>query len=213
MKNKRTETWIIDGEERTVELGDPEICDLVREARTTRGLSLRELARRSGVSAGQLSRIEAGDVERPSVDTLEAIAGALARPAGPLLFLANHIDREEMEGRTSEVIGRLDAISSEADALLVDHEDENTAEALWRLADHTLPPIGLADDSWREIRRDIEVIAEAWVALTPERRQLVLAFVSDQEVLSTLDRLPSHRGRYRFAVEPEDLKEVDDGQA
>jgi hypothetical protein len=39
-------------------------------------------------------------------------------------------------------------------------------------------------------------IAAAWVGLTPERRNLVLAFVADQEVLSRLDRMPRPPGRY-----------------
>jgi transcriptional regulator with XRE-family HTH domain len=200
MKDTRTEIHIIDGVEHSVEAGTPELCDLLKEVRTKRGLSIRELARRAGVSAGQLSRIEAGDVDRPSVGTLEAIAGAVARPAAPLLFLAGHIGREELERRTAELVVQLDAVSSELD-VLSEPDGETVAQTLWQLADHDLPPIGIGNETWREIRRDIEEVAAAWTALTPERRRLALAFVSDQEILSSLDRMPSPPGRYEMEME------------
>src|SRR5881227_3957291 len=54
-------------------------------------LSMRLLARRSGLSAAQVSRIEAGEVERPVAETLVKLAKALDRDAQLLLVFAGHI--------------------------------------------------------------------------------------------------------------------------
>src|SRR5207302_1023427 len=54
-------------------------------------LSMRGLARRSGLSAAQISRIEAGEVERPVAETLVKLAKALDRDAQLLLVFAGHI--------------------------------------------------------------------------------------------------------------------------
>jgi transcriptional regulator with XRE-family HTH domain len=59
------------------------------------GLSLRELARRSGVSVAQVSRIEASQVLKPSREILVALARALDRNPLPLLILAGHLNLEE----------------------------------------------------------------------------------------------------------------------
>ena len=49
------------------------------------------MARRSGLSAAQISRIEAGEVERPVAETLVKLAKALDRDAQLLLVFAGHI--------------------------------------------------------------------------------------------------------------------------
>jgi transcriptional regulator with XRE-family HTH domain len=56
----------------------------IRARRIERGISLRELARRIGVSASFVSRVENGHCP-PSVDTLRAIASELDISAGRLL--------------------------------------------------------------------------------------------------------------------------------
>ncbi|MEN3361890.1 MAG: hypothetical protein V7637_5872 [Mycobacteriales bacterium] len=56
----------------------------IRAARTANGLSLRELARRVGVSASQLSQIENGKSD-PSVSTLYALVGELGLSLDALL--------------------------------------------------------------------------------------------------------------------------------
>src|SRR3989442_6184048 len=67
------------------------MAGLTREARVRAGLSMRGLARRSGLSAAQVSRIEAGEVERPVAETLVKLAKALDRDAQLLLVFAGHI--------------------------------------------------------------------------------------------------------------------------
>jgi transcriptional regulator with XRE-family HTH domain len=58
------------------------------------GHSIRELGRRAGVSAAQLSRIEAGQVVKPSIGTLIEISRALRRNPELLLILSRHISHE-----------------------------------------------------------------------------------------------------------------------
>ena len=67
------------------------MAGVTREARVRAGLSMRGLARRSGLSAAQVSRIEAGEVERPVAETLVRLAKALDRDAQLLLVFAGHI--------------------------------------------------------------------------------------------------------------------------
>src|SRR5882762_7174962 len=67
------------------------MAEVTREARVRAGLSMRGLARRSGISAAQVSRIEAGEVERPVAETLVKVAKALDRDAQLLLVFAGHI--------------------------------------------------------------------------------------------------------------------------
>jgi transcriptional regulator with XRE-family HTH domain len=67
------------------------MAEVTRGARVRAGLSMRGLARRSGLSAAQISRIEAGEVERPVAETLVKLAKALDRDAQLLLVFAGHI--------------------------------------------------------------------------------------------------------------------------
>lgn len=64
---------------------------VVRQARLDIGLAVRELARRAGISHTQISRLEAGQVAKPSREALVAIARALDRNPNPLLILAGHL--------------------------------------------------------------------------------------------------------------------------
>jgi len=70
---------------RNGKLDYPEMGDALREARRGRGLSLRELADRLGVSPSLISQIETGRAN-PSVSTLYAIAGELDVSLDELLF-------------------------------------------------------------------------------------------------------------------------------
>jgi transcriptional regulator with XRE-family HTH domain len=70
---------------------DQTLAAVTKEARVRARLSMRGLARRSGLSAAQVSRIEAGEVERPAAETLVRLAKALDRDAQLLLVFAGHI--------------------------------------------------------------------------------------------------------------------------
>ena len=78
-------------QDREQPLAEVTMAALTREARARAGLSMRGLARRSGLSAAQISRIEAGEVERPVAETLVKLAKALDRDAQLLLVFAGHI--------------------------------------------------------------------------------------------------------------------------
>jgi transcriptional regulator with XRE-family HTH domain len=72
-------------------LAEVTMAEVTKEARVRARLSMRGLARRSGLSAAQISRIEAGEVERPAAETLVKLAKALDRDAQILLVFAGHI--------------------------------------------------------------------------------------------------------------------------
>jgi transcriptional regulator with XRE-family HTH domain len=72
-------------------LAEVTMAQVTKEARVRARLSMRGLARRSGLSAAQISRIEAGEVERPVAETLVKLAKALDRDAQLLLVFGGHI--------------------------------------------------------------------------------------------------------------------------
>jgi transcriptional regulator with XRE-family HTH domain len=68
-------------------LDDPCVGDLgknLRTARTSLGLTQEDVAQRSGVQAGEVSRIEAGKRD-PKVSTVERLAAAVELSPGQLL--------------------------------------------------------------------------------------------------------------------------------
>ncbi len=66
--------------------------DHLRQIRSTRGFSLREVATQIGVDPAYLSRVEAGKV-RPSVNLLARLAALLGCPAEELSLLAGRLPR------------------------------------------------------------------------------------------------------------------------
>jgi transcriptional regulator with XRE-family HTH domain len=73
------------------------VAEVIRQGRDWHGgtLSLRKLAKKAGISASQLSRIEAGKVETLSVETVGKIARGLDRDPRLLLIVSGHIAGEE----------------------------------------------------------------------------------------------------------------------
>ncbi|MBV9683074.1 MAG: helix-turn-helix domain-containing protein [Solirubrobacterales bacterium] len=71
---------------------------LLRAQRLAKGLSLRELSARTGVSNAYLSGIERG-LHEPSLSVLRAIASALETPLGPMLVRAGVLDDGEQTDR------------------------------------------------------------------------------------------------------------------
>lgn len=78
----------------------------IRAARVARGVSLREFARRLGVSAATLSATETGGTGI-SVDRLAAIADALGVAPGELLGMQSHTVESEMTTTTLDRSGPL----------------------------------------------------------------------------------------------------------
>ena len=53
------------------------LAAVVRQLRTEAGLSLYELAKRSGINRAKLARIESGEIRRPTQETINSLARAL----------------------------------------------------------------------------------------------------------------------------------------
>ncbi|WP_132726998.1 XRE family transcriptional regulator [Raoultella sp. BIGb0138] len=66
------------------------IGNKIRRLRQSRGISLNDLSKLSGISKGALSKLESGH-SNPRVDTLDAIAAALRLPIGDLLSGSNKL--------------------------------------------------------------------------------------------------------------------------
>ena len=114
------------------------MAGLTREARVRAGLSMRGLARRSGLSAAQVSRIEAGEVERPVAETLVKLAKALDRDAQLLLVFAGHIRGARARQLLRQAIEALPepGRAEHADALArLEAEDEREHRLRQELAD------------------------------------------------------------------------------
>src|SRR6266508_362974 len=126
------------------------MSEVTKEARVRARLSMRALARRSGLSAAKMSRIEAGEVERTVAETLVKLAKALDRDAQLLLVFAGHI----RGARARQLLRQ--AIEAVPEPGSAEH-----AEALARLE--------AEDERERRLR---EELAEAERALTEAQQDL-----------------------------------------
>src|SRR6266536_6674266 len=114
------------------------LAGLIKEARVRARLSMRGLARRSGLSAAQVSRIEAGEVERPAAETLVKLGKALDRDAQLLLVFAGHIGGARARQLLRQAIEALPepGRAEQADALArLEAEDEREQRLREELAD------------------------------------------------------------------------------
>jgi transcriptional regulator with XRE-family HTH domain len=114
------------------------LAEVTKEARVRARLSMRGLARRSGLSAAQISRIEAGEVERPAAETLVRLAKALDRDAQLLLVFAGHIRGARARQLLRQAIEALPepGRAEQADALArLEAEDEREHRLREELAD------------------------------------------------------------------------------
>jgi hypothetical protein len=114
-----------------------------------------------------------------------------------LLLAAGHLDSDEFWRRIEKFDDRIGAFLPTD---LTEADDEHAASQWWKWADAEWMAARVGGEAWKQRREGLEELALAWPALTPERKRLVLAFVADQEVLSTLDRMPSPPGRYDVDV-------------
>jgi transcriptional regulator with XRE-family HTH domain len=114
------------------------LAEVTKEARVRARLSMRGLARRSGLSAAQISRIEAGEVERPAAETLVRLAKALDRNAQLLLVFAGHIRGARARQLLREAVEAMPepGRAEHADALArLEAEDERERRFREELAD------------------------------------------------------------------------------
>src|SRR5690349_1789553 len=78
------------------------LANAIRQFREMCGLGVRELSRRSGVAAPQISRLERGEVKKPTVETLVSLARGLDWNPIPLLILAGYVEIDEARARLRE---------------------------------------------------------------------------------------------------------------
>ena len=132
------------------------MAEVTREARVRAGLSMRGLARRSGLSAAQVSRIEAGEVEQPVAETLVKVAKALDRDAQLLLVFAGHIRGARARQLLRQAIEALPepGRAEHADALAqLEAEDEREHRLRGELAD--------AEGALAEAQQDLDEAGRA----------------------------------------------------
>ena len=84
----------------------------IRAFRTQLGLTIVELAKQAGLSAGMLSKVERGQTP-PSLTTIEALAHALNVPVTRRLRqLAASLDLEEVTERTLEAVSTIHGVEA-----------------------------------------------------------------------------------------------------
>lgn len=72
------------------------LAERLREERTKKGLSLRQVASEAGVDDSNLSKIENGAVTKPSTETLQALSQFYAVPLEDLYSLAGYAAPTEL---------------------------------------------------------------------------------------------------------------------
>src|SRR6266545_3310984 len=143
-------------------LAEVTMAEVTKEARVRARLSMRGLARRSGLSAAQISRIEAGEVERPVAETLVKLAKALDRDAQLLLVFAGHIRGARARKLLRQAIEALPepGRAEHADALArLEAEDACEHRLREELAD--------AEAALAKAQRDVDEEARERVAVEP----------------------------------------------
>ena len=174
------------------------MAEVTREARLRAGLSMRGLARRSGLSAAQVSRIEAGEVERPVAETLVKLAKALDRDAQLLLVFAGHIRGARARQLLREAIEALPepGRAEQADALArLEAEDERERRLREELAH--------AEAALAQARRDLDEARER-VAAEPQSEA--------QERLREVGML-AQRCAVEVAEKRREFEQLDDAQS
>src|SRR5262245_20276229 len=187
------------------------IAEAVREGSRLAGVSTRELARRSSLTLAQVNRLRAGQVERPSLDTLVKIARPFDRNPNPL-FIASG-DMPDPQAR--QLVAEMFREGSELIEVWK-YLERDVATTRELLADPGTPEIAirelalevfLAPESdenlWKDPYlgsvvegKDAEPIREylrLWPTLNEERKERVLAFVRDQAELSRREELDAIR--------------------
>ena len=173
----------------------PTLASAIRCGRAWTKQSLRRLAKSSGVSPAQISRLEAGQVDKPSLETVMALAPALNFHPTILLVLSGHLQgesaREELarlfdsarvylvaefgEQEFSRLRTELESATTDEDlrALAVYAFTLTTAEVDWPADLASAMPTNAPDaDLLRQV-------VETWRELTPDRRWRLVELARD----------------------------------
>lgn len=152
-------------------------------------LSIRQLALRAGVSPSQVSRIEAGQVTKPSHEVLIALARALNRNPLPLLIVAGHITGADAQ----RDLRRLFREGAE----LPDEWGDWASFSLGEVGE-LLEAAAPSDEQLRRLAADVFIVQETVETLWNDADQLVAARGTDAETLrEVIGILRSVRGERR----------------
>lgn len=124
-----------------------ELGEQLRNARTTRGLSLEAASRKAKISQGYLHKLEAGRVENPSPRVLQRLSEVLGVPYGRLMKLADYLMPGEGGSPESGAI-------EEENAMAQTNAKSPTNSELVRLLETVLCELA-------EVRRDQKQLAQA----------------------------------------------------
>jgi transcriptional regulator with XRE-family HTH domain len=72
------------------------LARIIQKHRTALGISAAELARRSGVTTGTITRLELAQIASPRAESLRAIAESLGVPASDLFVTADWLPKNEL---------------------------------------------------------------------------------------------------------------------
>ncbi len=146
--------------------------------RTGRGdASLRAVARRSNISAGQISRIESGAVRQPAVETLTALAPAVNRHPAVLMILAGHLTGDSARVELKRLL--VHSAGSFADA----YEDGYSDELLARIE------AAETDEELRWAAVEVATLPFASVDFPEALRVAMATDTPDSDLLEDLIRL------------------------
>ena len=181
---------------------EPTLSSAVKAGRSWTGQSMRRLAKTSGISAAQISRIESGKVKRPTVETLLALAAALDHHPTPMLVLGRQATGSSARRQLAELIK---AMLSQNDP--DDRPGLKEVQASLRNADAgqlrqvaiellTYPNRKVA---WpHEITRAVPArvpdqdlfgrLHDAWTAITPDRRWRLVQLAQDMQAATAAER-------------------------
>lgn len=203
---------------------DKTLANAVRRSREVRRLGVRELSRLSGVAAPQISRLERGEIKKPTLETLISLARAFEWNPIPLLILAGYVELDEARARLNQYFadgaeliddwlanGERGAKAVEAArAAIADPSvtlerlqdlafdvwwSGETVETLWEDLYGVLPALG-------EYETDLRDIVGAWPSISFERRRRVVQFVRDQLQLSQQEEALRYAAEMRGEQEP-----------
>jgi transcriptional regulator with XRE-family HTH domain len=163
------------------------------------------VARRSGVSAAQISRIESGQVRKPGREILLSLARGLNRNPLPLMVLAGHISLDEGRERLGALFregaelpeswGDARIPADRVRTILADpNADEHevyviasdvfavaeTQETMWDESHQTL--LARGEDS-----ADLRKLLDYWSYMGHDRRRRLLAYARELRDLTDLE--------------------------
>lgn len=187
------------------------LAEAVRDGARRRGFSVREMARESGLSLAQVNRLRAAQVDRPSSDTVLAIAKALGRNPNLLFVVAGSVSDDEAR----EVLAQTFATGNELIKVWkwLGRNVEETrrqiadpltpSEAIRRLALDVFLGPEAEENLWKDVYvaagaegesgRELRELVRMWAYLSRERRKKVVEYVRDQHALARREDLDEMR--------------------